>query len=156
MFEKGNLLFFKPFIFKNGAKPQDKFMVVLGEDAKGNAILASLPTSKDHVPGDVAVKSGCMEMPERQVNVFVFMAGECVVETNESGGDAFAFDVNTFIYGRDLDTYPVVTFQQQMMDGETKVKLIGKLSDVHFDALRECLQNSKMVKNKYKRLIATP
>lgn len=123
MFETGNLLFFQPFIFKNGAKPQDKFMVVLGEDTKGNTVLASLPTSKDHVPGDVAVKSGCIEMPERQVNVFVFMAGDCVVESDESGQDAFAFDVNTFIYGRDVDTYPIVTFQQQISDGKRKSSL---------------------------------
>lgn len=72
----------------------------------------------------------------------------------ETGQVAFAFDVNTFVYGMDLDTYPIIAFQQQLSDGETKVKLIGKLSDAHFDALRECLQNSKMVKNKYKRLIA--
>ncbi len=154
MFETGNLLFFNPFIFKNGAKPQNKFMLVLGEDTNGNAVLASLPTSKDHVPGDVVLKSGCIEMPERQVNVFVFMADECVVESDGTGQAAFAFDVNTFVYGMDLDTYPIIAFQQQLSDGETKVKLIGKLSDAHFDALRECLQNSKMVKNKYKRLIA--
>ena len=35
MFEAGNLLFFKPFIFKNGALPKNKFMVVLGHDAVG-------------------------------------------------------------------------------------------------------------------------
>ena len=46
MFEPGNLLFFKPFIFKNGAPPQNKFMVVLGQDVGGNTLLASLPTPK--------------------------------------------------------------------------------------------------------------
>lgn len=57
MFETGNLLFFRPFIFKNGAEPQDKFMVVLGLDTNGNMVLASLPTSKDHVPSDIDVES---------------------------------------------------------------------------------------------------
>lgn len=29
MFEEGNLLFFRPFLFKNGAEPQNKFFLVL-------------------------------------------------------------------------------------------------------------------------------
>lgn len=29
MFEEGNLLLFRPFLFKNGATPQDKFFLVL-------------------------------------------------------------------------------------------------------------------------------
>lgn len=155
MFETGNLLFFRPFIFKNGAKPQDKFMLVLGQDANGNMVLASLPTSKDHVPGDVDVERGCVDLPERQVNVFVFKAGECIVEPNEMGQTAFAFDVNTFIYGSNLDTFPVGTFQQQISTGETNVTLIGKLSDELLASLNDCLKKSKMVKNKFKRLIVS-
>mgnify|MGYP000762984021 CR=1 FL=1 len=49
MFKEGNLLKFSPFIFKNGACPKNKFFVVLKE-AENAMILASLPTSKDHVP----------------------------------------------------------------------------------------------------------
>ena len=71
MFEKGNLLLFRPFVFKNGAMPKDKFFLVL-ENVDGNLLLASLPTSKDHVPSDVEVKHGCLDLAERFVNVFVF------------------------------------------------------------------------------------
>ena len=155
MFETGNLLLFNPFIFKNGASPKDKFMVVLGVDANGNIVLASLPTSKDHVPSDVDVKSGCIDFPERQVNVFVFKAGECVIEPNETGQGAFAFEVNTFIYGSDLDTYPISSFNKQISNSEIKVSLIGKLSDEILVSLSDCLKGSKMVKNKFKRLIAS-
>ena len=49
MFEEGNLLLFRPFIFKNGATPKDKFFLVLEKDIQGGLLLASLPTSKDHV-----------------------------------------------------------------------------------------------------------
>ena len=35
MFEQGNLLYFEPFIFKNGAKPKNKYMVVLGKVLMG-------------------------------------------------------------------------------------------------------------------------
>lgn len=52
MFKEGNLLKFKPFIFKNGACPKDKYFLVLKE-MENTMILASLPTSKDHVPTDV-------------------------------------------------------------------------------------------------------
>jgi hypothetical protein len=55
MFEEGNLLLFRPFIFKNGATPKDKFFLVLGKDIQGGLLLASLPTSKDHVPSDVSL-----------------------------------------------------------------------------------------------------
>lgn len=55
MFDEGNLLYFSPFIFKNGAPPQPKFFLVLKTMEKG-LLLASLPTSKDHVPGDMRVQ----------------------------------------------------------------------------------------------------
>ena len=55
MFKEGNLLKFSPFIFKNGACPKNKFFVVLKE-AENAMILASLPTSKDHVPADMQLK----------------------------------------------------------------------------------------------------
>lgn len=152
MFKPGNLLFFKPFIFKNGAPPKDKFMVVLGQDASGNALLASLPTSKDHVPSDVKVKGGCVDLPERQVNVFVFTAGEAIT-IEQDDAPSFTFDVNTFIYGSDLDTYPVNTFHQQIIENITQVEFKGRISDTYFTALKNCLQNSKMVKNKYKRVL---
>ena len=64
MFEEGNLLFFRPFLFKNGAESQDKFFLVL-KKLDGDILLASLPTSKDHVPSDLEVKHGCLNIPER-------------------------------------------------------------------------------------------
>lgn len=47
MFDEGDILFFDPFIFEDGtSKP--KFFVVLKND-NGLSLLASLPTSKDHI-----------------------------------------------------------------------------------------------------------
>ena len=68
MFEEGNLLLFHPFLFKNGAPSKDKFFLVL-EKTDDDLLLASLPTSKDHVPSDVEVKHGCLDLSERFVNV---------------------------------------------------------------------------------------
>lgn len=49
MFEEGNLLFFRPFLFKNGAEPQDKFFLVL-KKLDGDILLASLPNLKTMYP----------------------------------------------------------------------------------------------------------
>lgn len=93
MFEEGNLLLFRPFMFKNGATPKDKFFLVLG-NVDGNLLLASLPTSKDHVPSDVEVKHGCLDIAERFVNVFVFISGEEIL--NRVNGERFSFRKNNF------------------------------------------------------------
>ncbi len=79
MFEPGNLLYFNPFIFPDGGDPKPKFFVVLGE-VDETVLLASLPTSKDHIPSDVEVTSGCLEIPERMVNAYTFLANEVITE----------------------------------------------------------------------------
>ena len=48
MFSPGNLLYFNPFIFPDGGVPKPKYFLVLAE-AGDDVLLASLPTSKDHV-----------------------------------------------------------------------------------------------------------
>ena len=106
MFEEGNLLLFHPFVFKNGASPKDKFFLVLG-NIDGDLLLASLPTSKDHVPSDMEVKHGCLDSSERFVNVFVFISGEEIA--NRETGESFSFTKNTFVYGANLDMYNVST-----------------------------------------------
>lgn len=81
MFEPGNLLYFNPFIFPDGGDPKPKFFIVLGE-ADETVLLASLPTSKDHIPSDVEVSSGCLEIAERMVNAYIFMVNEVVTLKN--------------------------------------------------------------------------
>lgn len=72
MFEEGNLLRFVPFLFKNGAVPKPKYFVVL-KSLNGDMLLASLPTSKDHIPADMTMGRGCLDVPERRLNIFVFL-----------------------------------------------------------------------------------
>ena len=150
MFEAGSLLLFKPFLFKNGAMPKDKFFLVL-EQMEGEVLLASLPTSKDHVPSDVEVKHGCLEMADRFVNVFVFMAGERIVF--RENGEYFSFSKNTFVYGANLDLCHVSQFELQEQLEQTVIEKIGILDAEIFAELKECLANSKMVKNKYRKIL---
>ena len=150
MFEIGNLLLFRPFLFKNGAIPKDKFFLVL-ENVDGELLLASLPTSKDHVPSDMEVKHGCLELSERFVNVFVFMSGEEILY--KANGERFSFSKNTFVYGANLDVYNVSQFELQERLAQTTIELIGTLDVEIFNELKDCLANSKMVKNKYRKML---
>ena len=146
MFEPGNLLYFDPFIFPDGGEPKPKFFVVLGEIDE-SIILASLPTSKDHIPSDVPVKSGCLEIAERMVNAFIFLANEVITE------NGFFFDKNTFVYGQTIKTFSAVAFKEQKLAGETVIKLKGKLKDEVFTALKDCLKNSDAVRKKFKKYL---
>lgn len=151
MFEEGNLLLFHPFLFKNGAHPKDKFFLVI-ENIDGELLLASLPTSKDHVPSDIEIKHGCLDLSERFVNVFVFLSGEEVL--NKDNGKHFSFSKNTFIYGADLDMYNLAQFELQERLAQTNIELVGCLDTAVFLELKDCLANSKMVKNRYRRLLS--
>lgn len=151
MFEEGNLLYFAPFIFKNGASPKPKFFVVLKHMAD-DLLLASLPTSKDYVPGDMKFQQGCIDVEGRRLNIFVFLAGEEIISSTATQ-EAFSFSKNTFIYGSDLDTYPIEAFDEQMLLGQTSIEVKGKLKSEVFQAVTECLRNSKMVKNKFRKML---
>lgn len=150
MFDEGNLLLFTPFYFSDGSS-KPKFFVVLNKD-ENEVLLASLPTSKDHVPGDLDIHGGCYELPERNVNVYVFMK-DVNVATNPNTGLPFAFRMNTFIYGADLRKFPAAAFEEQVNNGETVIELKGKINTDIYDDLKRCLKNSVSVKNKYKKLL---
>ena len=146
MFEPGNLLYFNPFIFPDGGDPKPKFFVVLGE-VEETVLLASLPTSKDHIPSDVEVTSGCLEIPERMVNAYTFMANEVVTE------NGFFFEKNTFIYGQNIKTYNTAAFLQQQTTSQTEITEKGKLKDEIFTSLKDCLKNSDAVRKKFKKYL---
>ena len=146
MFEPGNLLYFDPFIFPDGGQPKVKYFLVLA-DMDNGILLASLPTSKDHVPADIALNQGCVEMPERMVNVFVILAGQTVTD------NGFSFKVNTFIYGSNIRSYDSEVFLDQEAEEEVRITLVGKLEKRLFDAIKDCLRNSVAVRKNYKRYL---
>ncbi len=67
--------------------------------------------------------------------------------------ETFCFDKNTFVYGADINTYPVAEFEEQSRLGEMKIILKGKMEAGLFDDLRDCLKKSACVKNKFKRIL---
>lgn len=142
MFAEGQLLRFDPFVFKNGAPSKPKFYVVLkhmGEDL----MMASLPTSQDHVPGDFGNITGCISLPERGVNAYVMGAGEVVTEAG------FAFPLRTYVYGEQVDEY-----SQSYLDAMgSNVEYLGMMSAERLQALRECVKQSPLIKRRFLKLL---
>lgn len=149
MFEEGNIVLFDPFYFSDGSSKK-KFFVVLKETG-GSVVIASLPTSKDHIPGDITLKRGCCEIPGRNVNAYVFLSGEEVAIRGD--GCMFSFDVNTFVYGANVDQFDTAVFAAQHLSNKSRITTIGKIKDEIFDDLIHCLKNSSSVKRKIKRAL---
>ena len=141
MFAEGQLLRFDPFMFKNGAPSKPKYYVVLkhmGEDL----MMASLPTSQDHVPEDLSERTGCVNFPERGVNAYVFAAGEQVT-------DIFAFPLRTYVYGEQVDEYSQIYLDKM----GANIEDWGLLPLERLEVLRQCLKQSPLIKRKYYRLL---
>jgi hypothetical protein len=134
---EGTLLYCDPFVFKNGATPKPKYFIVLANTDSG-VMLASLPTSKDHVPQDAEVVRGAVSIPERGVNAYVFEAGDQVT-------DCFAFPRRTFVYGEQVDDYTEEDLE--VMGGS--IQNLGVLKPELLAELRKCLKQAPNIKRKY-------
>ncbi|MCQ2960547.1 MAG: hypothetical protein MJ198_10245 [Bacteroidales bacterium] len=87
-FEKGTIVYFSPFIFDNGDKPKNKYFLVL-HYSEHNVILASLPTSQDHVPESIQKYHGCINRADINLNCYLFEKGHVVCS------NGFSFPVET-------------------------------------------------------------
>jgi len=65
----------------------------------------------------------------------------------------FKFQKHTFVYGEQLDTYPVEVFENQIESGLVSVSVKDRLKDDIFQELRKCLKNSSCVKRKFQRML---
>lgn len=128
MYKEGQLLKFSPFVFKNGNAPKPKYFVVL-KHIDDEVMMASLPTSKDHIPSDAVVSDGCVDIPERQVNAFVFSPSTQVTET-------FHFSVPTFVYGEGVDEYD----QQYLDKMNAEIEDLGNMESTLFLQQRTVLR----------------
>lgn len=146
MFEEGQLLYFEPFFFKNGNPDKNKYFVVL-KVLSDEILLASLPTSQDHLPSAHATSSGCISDAGNRINAFVFNGGEPATETS------FAFPLRTYIYGEQLDDYPLSVFEMWRKLGKSRIHNKGKLLRHLYDELVGCLKASSVVKRKYRRML---
>ena len=141
MYQTGELIKFSPFVFKNGNQPKPKYCIVLGQ-IDDKVMMANLPTSKDHVPSDVMVERGCVDIPERGVNAFV-------LNPNDQVTSSFRFPRPTFVYGEQVDEY-----EQKYLDemGST-VEQLGQIDPALFQAIKDCVKKARLLRRKYRQLL---
>lgn len=141
MFQAGELIKFSPFVFKNGNQPKPKYCIVLGQ-INDKVMMANLPTSKDHVPSDVMVERGCIDIPERGVNAFVLHPSDQVTSS-------FSFPRPSFVYGEQVDEY-----EQKYLDemGST-VERLGLIEPALFQAIKDCVKKAKLLRRRYRNLL---
>ena len=141
MYHTGELIKFPPFVFKNGNQPKPQYCIVLGQ-INDKVLMANLPTSKDHVPSDVMVERGCVDIPERGVNAFVFCPSDQVTSS-------FSFSRPTFVYGEQVDEYE----QKYLDEMGCTIERLDQIEPSLFQAIKACLKKARLLKRKYRKLL---
>ncbi len=145
-FLQGAILYFDPFIFPDGGSPKPKYFLVLKrmDDA---LLLASLPTSKDHVPEYIEKRHGCIERSDISFNCYYFDPSAVICD------NGFSFPVETYIYGFRLQTFKLNELLLQEVTDETKIEECGILIEDEYSAIIRCLSLSPAVKRSYRKLL---
>ena len=146
-FQQGAILYFDPFIFSDGGSPKPKYFLVL-KHVDDTLLLASLPTSKDHVPEYIEKRHGCIERPDISFNCYYFDPSVVIC------GNGFSFPIETYVYGYRLQTFNLKELLLQDLTDETIIEECGILTDGEYQALIRCLSNSPEVKRGYRKLLA--
>lgn len=147
MYIPGNIIYFDPFYFKDGSVSKPKYFLVI-KIVGSNALLASLPSSKVHLPSHLEINHGCIEVPSGNINCYVFKANN-VITTNH-----WAFPMDTFIYGQWLDEYDINLLEDIYPVKDIDYKIIGQLTNQEMNQLIHCFTQSASVKRKFKRLLS--
>lgn len=140
IFQVGHLYRFEPFYFENGTS-KDKFFLVIAS-AGDDVIMASLPTSKDHIPNIKPQNAGAYEYTDIGLNVYKFDANTKV--TNKH-----TFERDTFIYGSGLNLYNT----ELLNSHKSNIIDLGKMYNHYFDAIINNLKKSKVIKKKYSKIL---
>ena len=144
MFVAGQILYFRPFHFKNGRESKNKFFIIL-KNINDVIIVASLPTKVNNAPSLIDKSHGCINYNDRKFNCYVFEQGRIVCE------NGFSFNLHTFVYGNQVDNYDVINMTS-IEEGE-KYDLMGVLNKDEFNALIYCIINNNSTKTKIKKLL---
>ena len=145
MYSPGKILYFDPFYFKNGNTSKAKYFIVLHNDSK-KTIIASLPTRSDHVPSDIPLKHGCINVDSINFNCYHFEA-EKAIATNGWG-----FDLPTFMYGSQVDFYDLEILKDVYKVEGTEYEILGILKKSEFLNIIKCFSKSKSVKFKFRNV----
>jgi hypothetical protein len=144
VFSEGNLIYFTPFYFKNGRPSANKYFIVL-KTMGSQTIIASLPTSINHVPSFLQHVHGCINNDENKVNCYLFEKNRPICE------NGYCFDLHTYVHGNEVLDYEVEVFMNvYKVEGQDYV-IKGKLTNGELAALIDCIIKSGSVKKKIKQ-----
>ena len=147
MFLPGQIIYFpNNFYFKNGNTAKPKYFIVLAKH-DDKIIIGALPTRKNNVPSFVNVPHGCINIDERCYNCYVIQKDRII------GENGFSFYEPTFIYGDQIEDYEVEIFEDIYTIEGIDYVIEDTLTGDEFSALKECLLNSKNVRNKIKKYL---
>lgn len=146
MLEEGNIIYFDPFYFKNGNSAKPKYFVVL-KLLNGKSVIASLPTRKDTIPFKDNIERGCLELPEINLNCFVFPKNVAITECGKS------FTFKTYVYGHQIDEYDITLLQESYPNEGSDYEIWGKMQSEIFIELIHCFKHSKSTKRKFKKIL---
>ena len=146
-FRQGSILYFDPFIFPDGGSPKPKYFLVL-KRMDDTLLLASLPTSKDHIPEYIEKRHGCIERSDIGFNCYYFDPSVVICD------NGFSFPIETYVYGFRLQTFNLNDLLLQEVTDETTIEECGILTNNEYQALIRCLTNSPEVKRGYRKLLA--
>ena len=146
MLAEGNIIYFDPFYFKNGNTAKPKYFVVL-KLLGSKSVIASLPNRKDNIPFADDIESGCLELPEINLNCFVVAENIPITECGKS------FTFKTYLYGHQIDEYSIELLEELYPNEGSDFEIWGKMSVDIFNKLVNCFKNSNSVKRKYKFIL---
>lgn len=142
MFEKGNLFYFKDYIFKNGNEPKNKFFLVL-KTIENGFIAAILPTKVESLPSTIEKNHGCISFPEKCICCY-YISRDIVVTDK-----GFSFQLYTYLYAQYVfdESESNLLSTYQIEDIEFK----GKLIEDEFDNIIQCFANSTLLPRKFRK-----
>jgi len=151
VFTEGNIFKFTPFYFSNNSSPKDKFFVVIGQHTSDSdkIILASLPTSKDHIPTGEEVDHGCVELPHANFNCFTISPEITVTTCGKQ------FPKSTFLEGHNLTSVSESQMKGQYPIEGVNYHIWGQMENGLLSEIKSCFSNSASVKRKYKKMLKT-
>ena len=143
MFTPGTLINFTPFYFSDGSF-KNKYFLVLANNSN-DILVASLPTSKDHIPDSVIKKHGCITDERAKISCYFFEKNKIISECG-----TFGFPENTYIYGEQLRFFSLKLLQAGYKNTGKDYAIKCKLSSGEFESVKECLKKSGVVARKFK------
>lgn len=147
VYTPGKLIYFDPFHFKDGSHPKPKYFLVL-KIIDSNVILASLPSSVNHLPVTQSLNHGCLEIPDACINCYIFEQGRPITTSG------WSFPLPTFLYGNWIDEFEVSILETNYSIAGVDYEIVGELTIEELKGVINCFANSSTVKRKYRRILS--